>query len=154
MAVGTTIQGQGGHVQIGAGTVWNMKVESYTATFNYATIETTGFTDRGHQVHEAVSSVVTGTITGVLTHNASNTAPIPAALVDGAVMAVGDLDNARATIFLHCQSTGTGSDIQNGWSIPAVIESHAIDRPQNGRASGTLTFRSRGAPTQTWDETA
>lgn len=153
MATGTTIQGLGGRVQIGDGTTWNMKIDSWSATFNYPTIETTGFEDEGHQMHEAVSQFVTGTCSGTLTHNAANTAPIPAALAGGDGLDVGELSNCNVTVFLMASGTGAGSDIESGYKIPAVIESFALDRPNQGKASGTLSFRSRGAPTQVWDTT-
>mgnify|MGYP003117770629 CR=1 FL=1 len=153
MAEGTTIQGLGGRVQIGAGTSWNMKIDSWSATFNYPTIETTGFTDAGHQVHEAVAQFVTGTCSGTITHDAANTAPIPGVFADAGGMDVGELANCNATVALMASGTGTGTDIESGYLIPAVIESFSLDRPNQGKATGTISFRSRGAPTQAWDET-
>lgn len=140
-----TIEGLGGSVTLPTG--WNFKVSSFSFNYQVLTEETTGFDDGGFETHEPVAVRWEGSATGTLTYDASNTAPIPAAMADGAGMAVGDLANAKGTGTFQsktgCTLAGT-----------VVVTSMPIDRGAKTKANVTLNMLGTGALTQTHDETA
>ncbi len=139
-----TIQGNGGDVAFPTG--WNFKASGWSMTYTVGTEETTGFDDGGFESHEPVFINWSGSITGTLEYDASNTAPIPGDLADGSALAVGDLANASGsatlTALTGCTYAGT-----------IVVQSLPINRPTKGRGEVTLNFIGSGPLTQTWDET-
>ncbi|MGB0970432.1 MAG: hypothetical protein ACPGVG_05650 [Mycobacterium sp.] len=143
---GSTIQGLGGSVTLPSG--WNFKVASFSFGLDIATEETTGFEDGGFETHEPVSCSWNGSATGTLTYNAASTAPIPAALADGAALAVGDLQS-------NAKGTGTFQSM-TGCTLAGtvVVTNMPITRGAKTKANVTLNMKGTGFLTQVHDETA
>ena len=139
-----TIQGLGGTIALPTG--YNFKVSGWQMTHTTGTEETTGFDDGGFEVHEPVFTRFEGSATGTIEYNASNTAPLPAALADGSGMALGDLDDAKGSATLTATTGCT-------YAGDVIITSSAINRTAKGRGEITVNFLGSGPLTQTWDET-
>jgi hypothetical protein len=140
------IAGVGGGLTMPTG--FNAKLSAWSATYNITTEEVTGFDSGGCEEHEPVAISVSGSGTGTLQYDDSNAKPLPTALADGAVLAVGDLlTNAVGSLTLTAITGCT-------WAFSAVISGIAIERPAKGKATVTFNFQSTGPITQTWDETA
>lgn len=126
---------------------FNGKIGSWSATYTIDTEEVTGFDSGGFRQYEPVAASITGSASGTAEYDDTNASPLPAALADGAALAVGDMEGAKGTITLTAITGCT-------WAFPAIITSVALDRQAAGKATITFNFQSNGAPTQTWDQTA
>lgn len=140
------ITGVGGSVTMPTG--FNAKLASWSATLNITTEEVTGFDSGGCEEHEPVALGISGSATGTLQYDDSNAKPMPSALGDGSVLAVGDLTTNLMGSLTLLAITGCS------WAFTAVITGINIERPAKGKATVTFNFQSSGAITQTWDETA
>jgi len=147
MAVGKIISGTGGGVTMVTG--WNYKFGAFTAAYNIGEAEHTGFGDGNFYNGDPVGPVrLTGSASGQASFNTMSTAPIPAALVDGSAMALGDLTtSARGTITLTATTGCT-------WAASCNIQGVDLTRSEVSNADATVRFGSTGPITQAWDETA
>lgn len=137
------IAGIGGGITLPSG--FNAKISSWSASLSIRTEEVTGFDSGGCEEHEPVMTGLTGSATGTVQYDAASTAPIPGALADGSVMAVGDLENAKGSITLT-EITGCT------YAFTGIITNVAFDRPNAGRCGITFDFLRTGPSTQTHDE--
>lgn len=128
-------------------TGFNGKISSWSATYTIDTEEVTGFDSGGFRQYEPVAVSISGSATGTAQYDDTSATPLVAALADGSVLAVGDLENAKGTLTLTAITGCT-------WAFSAIITSVALDRPATGKATVTFNFVSNGPVTQTWDETA
>lgn len=140
----TTIEGLGGTVSFPTG--FNGKLSAWSATFTVETTETTGFADGGYRVLEPVKQYIDGSASGTAQYDGASAAPVPASLMDGSGLALGDWSSVKGTVTLTATTGCT-------WAFSAVITSVAINRAADGKADITFNFQSRGPITQTWDET-
>lgn len=143
MAVGTLITGNGGAVTLPTG--FNFKVTGWSAQYTPTTVENTGFDDAGFETHDVACTAMTATVNGVGSYDAATTAPLPASVVDGAGMAVGDLASLKASLTLTA-TTGCS------YAFTGVCTGVSFTRNAKGQLEITANYRSSGAITQTWDE--
>lgn len=142
----STIQGTGGGITLPSG--YNAKVESWSASHEVLTTETTGFGDGGAEVHEPVYTKMSGSCAGTLQFDATNTAPLPGAIVDGGALTQSDLEtNCKATLTLTATTGCT-------YAFTAIMTVTGFNRPEKDKATVTYNFISTGQITQAWDETA
>ena len=127
-------------------TGFNGNIASWSATYTIDTEEVTGFDSGGFRQYEPVAVALTGSASGTVQYDGASASPVLAALADGAVLAVGDLEGAKGTLTLTAITGCT-------WAFSGIFTSIAIDRPAAGKASITFNFLSNGPITQTWDET-
>jgi len=124
----TTIQGTGGSVVMEG---FGAKLDTWSATFDFGAVNTTGFGDNGWGEIEGTLCGMTGSASGMLI---KETAPIDADLI------AATFDPTKAVIAaLKLYTTGT-----TGYSLEAIISNVAITRPEDGKATVSFDFVSNG----------
>jgi hypothetical protein len=126
---------------------YNILVNNWSANYTVETVDSTTFDSSGFREFEPTIQSMTGAFGGHGQFDATTTAPIPAALVDGGVLATGDLASTKATVTLTattgCTLAGT-----------AIITGLSFSRDVAGKLEITGELQFSGPITQTWDEVA
>lgn len=126
---------------------WNLKFASWSASYDIEVADAQGFENGGWQFPIPINTGISGSVAGVLQYDAATTQPVPDALMDGAVLAVGDLDGCVGTITL---TIITGCTI----AFTGIITNFTVNRVLKGAAVlGSFSFVSQSPATITWDET-
>jgi hypothetical protein len=141
------IGGLGG--QFSGPTGWNLKFASWSGSYDIETADAQGFADAGFIFPIPINSGFSGAVAGVLQFDGTNTQPVPDALMDGSVLALGDFNtHAVGTITL---TVTTGCTI----AFTAVMTNFTVNRVLKGAAVlGSFSFVSQGPITIVWDESA
>lgn len=129
-------------------TGWNLKFASWAGSYDVETADAQGFEDSGFIFPIPVNTGFSGSVAGVLQYNAASTKPVPDALMDGAVLAVGDLETSSVGSFTLTVITGCTI------AFTGVMTNFTINRALKGSAVlGSFSFVSQGPITRVWDET-
>jgi len=138
------IGGPGGNFAGPSG--WNFKFSSWAASYDVETADAQGFADTAI-FPIPVNHGLSGSVAGVIQYDAASTQPVPDAMMDGAVLAVGDLETSCVGTFTLTIITGCTI------SFTGVITNFTINRALKGSAVlGSFSFVSQGNMTIVWDE--
>jgi len=145
--MGKPIGGVGGNFSGPSG--WNIKFASWAASYDVETADAQGFEDGGFIFPIPINTGLSGSVAGVLQYDAAATQPVPDGLMDGAVLAVGDLEASSVGTFTLTIITGCTI------AFTGVMTNFTVNRALKGSAVlGSFSFVSQGPITVTWDESA
>lgn len=134
----TVIHGTGGAA---AFTGFNVKFNTWSATYGPKESDTTGFIDNGWMTQELTNGQMAGSVGGFVQFDAASTKPTVAAPTTG---------NWDAWKVASCVLTATTGCT---YTFTATITNVRFTRTPGDAMAVTFDFKSHGAVTEAWDET-
>jgi len=135
----STIQGTGGAVTLPTG--FMAKLDTWTATFDFSVVDTTGFGDLGYGRGEPTLCSIRGSASGMAVKDASGATPI----APGALASPFGVASCKGNVVLGVIGA------THTYSFAAVISNVNISRPEDGKATVSFDFVSNGIIAQAWE---